>query len=448
MDDEQKRRGRLITRRTVLKGGLGALGTVAVLGTGGATAYLATRYGAGPPHEGDLVLTGGTILLGPALEPVDRATVLVRDGVIVDAAADVASPAGAEVIDLAGATLLPGLIDLHVHLGIPEMERDEEVGATRIPGIVWDAVRYVPGVRRSLLQHGVTSVRSLGDDHAWVMELRQAVADGELEGPRVFAAGPVFTTPGGHPIVTFGVEPDSDSVRVPGDADDARRLVRDLARGADPVDCIKVIQERGDERRAMEPHDLEVLRAIVAAAHDHDLPVTAHWGTVEDLAEVLDAGVDGLEHVEARGALDRWPDGVVEDLVSRQVALTPTLAVTEVAVPEDDHARLQERVAEFHAAGGRVVAGSDAGVPGVPFGGGLHRELELLVSSGLTPAEALQAATSEAAAVLRTDEVGVIEPGRAADLVAVDGDPLADIRAVRNVIMVLRDGRLVTDTRG
>jgi imidazolonepropionase-like amidohydrolase len=101
----------------------------------------------------------------------------------------------------------------------------------------------------------------------------------------------------------------------------------------------------------------------------------------------------------------------------------------------------------FHPAGGRVVVGSDAGMPGVAFGGGVHRELQLLVNSGLTPREALRAATSEAARVLGTDDIGVIEPGRAADLVVVGGNPRRQIRAVEDIVMVLRDGRIVVDHR-
>ena len=444
----QSHEPRRLSRRSLLKAGLGTVGAVGVLGVGGLTALTATRFNAGDAHQGELVLRGGRVLLGPELEPVEDAHVVIRDGVITEAGRGISLPEGAAQLDVAGATLLPGLIDLHVHLGFPELERGEEMGPGQIPGMVWDAIRHVPDARRALLAHGVTSVRSLGDEHAWVTELRRLVADGELEGPRVFAAGPVFTTPEGHPIVTFGTGPDSDSVRVPQSAEHAAAMVTELAEGPSAVDCVKVIQERGDpERLVMPPHEPAVLDAIVGAAHDHGLPVIAHWGTAEDLADVLEAGVDGLEHVEARGLLAGWPDGALDDLIRQGTPLTPTLAVTEVAVPDDTHAHLRNRVAEFNAAGGTVVAGSDAAVPGVGFGSGLVRELELLVTAGLSPVEALQAATVRAAGVLRSQAVGVIEPGRASDLLAVRGDPLADISAVREVQMVLRDGRVVVDNR-
>jgi enamidase len=421
-------------------------GAIALLVAAGAAWYFATLYRPGPAHTGTLALTGATVLVGPDLEPRPATTVLVERGVITAVgAAEADIPPDATVVDLTGTTLLPGLIDMHVHLGAPEGERGAEMGPLQVPGAVADAVRFVPGTRRALLAHGVTTVRSLGDDHAWVLQLREGIRDGTLEGPRVFAAGPLFTAPGGHPVVTIGVDPQGDGVRLPATPDEARRMVHAVA--ADGVDLIKVVQERGGRKRRLEPIAPDVLTAIVATAHERDLPVTAHWGSPQDLADVLAAGVDGLEHVESRGALDRWPGDAPRVLVERGIALTPTLSVTEVALPPDVHRRLRQRVAEFYTAGGHVVVGSDAGMPGVPFGGGVHRELELLVDSGLTPREALEAATSAAAQVMRAPDIGVIAHGHAADLVAVRGDPLTDISAVRDVEMVLRDGRIVVDHR-
>ncbi len=427
---------------------IGVLGLALVLGSG-VTAYGLTLYSAGEPHRGSLALRGGTVLAGPNLQPIEGATVLVADGVItaVGPDAEVRLPAGAEVVDVTGHTVLPGLVDLHVHLGSPELAGGEQMAWWRWPQRVADTVRFVPGTRRALLEAGVTSVRSLGDDHAWVIEMRSLLRDGELEGPRLFAAGPLFTTHNGHPVATLGADPVSDAVRLPGSTEEARRMIRALATGPEPVDLIKVVQERGSTNRPLEPFSSDVLRAIVEEAHAHGLPVVAHWGSVADLADVLAAGVDGLEHLEARELLDGWPEATLQALVARGVALDPTLAVTEVALPAEPHRALRQRTAEYAAAGGALVAGSDAGMPGVPFGGGLHRELELLVEAGLSPQEALQATTVRAAAVLRTDHIGVLAPGRAADLLVVDGAPHRDISAIRRVALVLRDGRTVADHR-
>lgn len=416
-----------------------------VLLIGGATAWVqASMYRAPDPDLSPLVLTGVTALVGPELEPVPDATVLVRDGRVeqVGPAAEVTVPEGARVLDLAGATVLPGLIDSHAHLGAP-------TGQNAVSGIASWAnhyFRYAAARREAYLQHGVTSVRSMGDDPQWVLELRQRVADGELAGPRVFAAGPVFTTPNGHPVVTLGGSTEDPGIRAPATPAEARAAVRELATGERPVDLVKVIQERGDPARlAMDPIPMPVLEAIVDEAHAHDLPVVAHWGTQEDLADVLAAGVDGLDHLEPRGTADGWDPDLLAQVVSHEVTLAPTFAVMEPKMRDTGLATQQERFAEFLAAGGRGVAGSDAPLNGLEFGAALIRELELLVEAGATPQQALQAATSAAAEVLRTDEVGVLAQGRPADLLVVDGDPLTDITALREVLLVLRDGTPVVD---
>ena len=418
-----------------------ALGMLVLLVVGLVTFCLTTTYTPGDPQRGYLALTGGTVLAGEELRPLPGATVLVKDGRIVDVGTGVAVPVGAERIDVRGRTVLPGLVDLHIHLTSPELDRGEQVGPARIPGLILDDVRGFPDARRAFLRHGVTAVRSLGDDHARVMDLRRQLRENEIEGPRLFTSGPLFTTPGGHPVVTIGVAPTSGTVRLPATPDEARRMVADLA--ASKVDLIKVVQERGTPRRALQPIAPPVLAAVVGEAHRHGLPVTAHWGTPDDLREALAAGVDGLEHVELRGADDGWPPEALATMVARRIPLTPTLAVTAAALPEETHRTLRQRTKEFHDAGGRVVLGTDAGMPGVPFGASVHRELALLVDAGLTPGEALRAATSEAAKVLRTTELGSVEKGRAADLLVVKGDPLADVRAASRPSLVLHDGREV-----
>jgi imidazolonepropionase-like amidohydrolase len=432
-----------------------ALATLLIVVIGGIVHFFATIYPAGEAQAGYLALTGATALVGEELEVVENATILIQDGTIVQvgAAGTVAIPAGATTLALGGYTILPGLIDLHVHLGAPQQEVGQSLGPLQLLMQIWDAMRFVPSKRRAFLEHGVTTIRSLGDDYGWILELRRQLQRGELEGPQVYSAGPLFTTPGGHPVVTLGVDPTADSVRLPATPAEARQMVRELADGAEPVDLIKVVQERGlPERRLLQPIERDVLRALVDEAHAYGLPVVAHWGTYADLEDVLAAGVDGLQHLEPRGEQGDWPLELLEALVAREISLTPTLTVLEAAtrrprspMPRASMQESQQRLLKFHAAGGRVVAGSDAGMPGVFFGPGLHRELELLVESGLTPQAALQAATSQAAAVLRSDYIGAIEAGRAADLVVVDGDPLEQIQAIRNIVMVFQDGRLVVD---
>ncbi|MGB5099370.1 MAG: amidohydrolase family protein [Methanothrix sp.] len=424
-----------------------AFAVAAILVAGCFVCYNATLYTAGAAQEGYLALTNATVLEGEDLEPINRAAVLIKDGTIIEVGeeGDIDIPPEAKVLDLTGYTLMPGLIDMHVHLGPQTYKANEEPDLLTMPKLVFDWVRFYPDTRRAFLENGVTTVRDLGNEYGWIMVLRRQLRDGALEGPRLFAAGPIFTTPGGHPVATFGVDPASDSVRLPSTPEEARLVVRELADGDDRVDLIKVVQERGRPRRGLEPIAPEVLDAIVTEAHDQGLPVTAHWGSLEDLEDVIAAGVDGLEHVEARAVLDGWPDGVLDMLVERNIPITPTRAVTDAALPSQISSQLRLRVGELYAAGGWIVVGSDAPINGVPFGAGVHRELQLLVESGLAPQEALRTATSEAARALRTGSIGAIEPGCAADLLAVDGDPLQDIKDAQNVVMVFRDGRRVVN---
>ncbi|MDT0331149.1 amidohydrolase family protein [Nocardiopsis lambiniae] len=390
---------------------------------------------------GTLALTRVGTLVGDTLTPVEG-TVVITDGRITAVGPDAAVPGGARVRPLPGHTVLPGLVDTHVHLGAPEARGP----LSRVRAIAgW--FRFQPGKRRSFLAHGVTTVCSLGDENAWVHDFRRRVADGTLSGPRVRIAGPLFTAPGGHPVATIGASPDDDWVRVPGSPDQARAQVADLAGGEDPVDVIKVVQDRGDPaRRVLEPIAPPVLAAIVEEAHRHGVPVVAHWGTLPDLAELLEAGVDHLQHLEPRGPLRGWPADLLETMVTRGVTLAPTLAVTEPRLDADTARALRHRVREFHEAGGVLLAGSDAGTPAVRSGAGLIREIALLAACGLTPREALIAATTAPARALGIDGAGAIAPGRAADLTVVHGDPLTDLDPLHRVALVLRDGRVVVDT--
>ena len=409
--------------------------------------YTLTLYRPSEPQLGVLALEGGTVLAGPDLHPLEGATVVIEDGVITDVGTEVEIPADAEVLDLPGRTILPGLIDSHVHFGNPEMERGEDPGLLSQPKLIADWFRFQPDKRRTFLEHGVTSVRSMGDENGWAHDLRRMVRDGELEGPRVFIAGPIFTAPGGHPVATIGADAGSDFVRIPTTTSDARSQVRELVSGEDPVDLVKVVQDRGGAGvDVLEPIDVDILQTIVDEAHEHDTPVFAHWGTSQDLRELLAAGVDGLDHLEPRGVEDGWDPSLLEALTARGITLAPTLVVTDVALSQEKASVLRSRAREFHAAGGRVIAGSDAGVPGVHAGSGLVRELELLVEAGLTPHDVLVAATATAALSLGVDEIGVLAPGYAADLLVVDGDPLQDIAAIRSVDRVLRDGRVAVAT--
>lgn len=448
------RRRRLLTAAGVVTGGALALAA----GTAGT--YFATLYRGEQPQTGLLALRRATVLLGETLEPVVGATILIEDGHILEVGDDVEVPERAAVLDLSGTTVLPGLIDMHTHLAYPDIDPGEDFGAGDMPGYLWDYLRSFPQMRRQLLDHGVTSVRSLGDELGWVLELRAAIATGELEGPRIFCAGPVLTTPGGHPIATHPPDADSDAVRIPRTAGEAEAIVAELVDREDSVDVIKVVHEAGLADLRLDPHPPAVLAAIVEAAHARDVPVTVHCNAIEDLTEVLEAGADGIEHLTLRTREDStdtfleaagapWPTGMLEQMAEADVVLDPTLVVEAARRAQDEpdaipfRDRIFERVREAHEAGVAVVAGSDAAVPGLSFGASLIEEIEAIGACGLPARAALQAATVQAAAALGSSDIGVIAPGRAADLVAVDGDPLSDLSALRRISAVLREGRVV-----
>jgi imidazolonepropionase-like amidohydrolase len=175
----------VIEMRRFLHYVLCALAGFAVLAVAGTIYFVTTLYTPGPPQRGYLVLAGANVLVGEELERRTGAVVVVRDGSIVHVgdSAEIEIPSEATVLDLSGHTLMPGLIDLHVHLGSPELDADDRMGLAKMPRLILDYAQFFPAKRRAFLAHGITTVRSLGDDYGWVMEMRKMLRAGELEGP-------------------------------------------------------------------------------------------------------------------------------------------------------------------------------------------------------------------------------------------------------------------------
>ncbi len=394
---------------------------------------------------GTKAIVGAKLLDGSDGTMIEDATVLIRDGVIEGSGPreSVPIPEGTREIKGQGLTLLPGLIDAHIHLGGPVADGPEDWERLNIPALIWSALRQAPQARRAFIEHGVTTVASLGDGDEWITGVRAALDARRLEGPRLLAAGPLFTAPGGHPAGTIfaGLDRVAESgTRQLSDPDKARQAVAEV--DALGVDFIKAVVDGGDIREEPIPRiEAAVLNAIVDEAHDRGLKVTAHWVTRKDLEIALDAGVDSLQHA----GVERLDMDLVDRIVGSDTALVPTLSVADALMPEyKDAARANVR--RVHEAGGRIIAGSDAASPGVGFGDGLLRELELLVEAGLSPGQAIQAATAHSAEHLEIDDqAGSIEAGMPADLLAVAGDPKEDISAIRNTVLVLREGRLLVD---
>jgi imidazolonepropionase-like amidohydrolase len=348
-----------------------------------------------------------------------------------------AAPEGTPVADLAGCTLLPGLIDCHVHLVLSGAR-----GPVETLGAEGDAaalLRAVANARRAL-RAGVTTVRDLGDRSYLTLALRDAIAGGMLDGPTVVASGPVITSPGGHGHWIGGEVAGADAVRA---AVRAR-----VARGAD---LIKVMATGGYTTPGTDQlapqFSAEELRAAVDEAVHHGRRVAAHAHGTAGIAAAVAAGAHSIEHCSWLTAEGIRVD---EEIAARMAARGTFACVTwadiicaeaRAGVPRG-RARA-EAVRRMREAGVRVVIGTDAGVPGQGFDG-LPQRLPYFVEAGLSPIEIICAATRVAAECLGLGgRLGAISPGLEADLIAVRGDPLADPECLAEVAWVMKGGEIV-----
>jgi imidazolonepropionase-like amidohydrolase len=379
------------------------------------------------------------IRAGALFDGVSRALVpdpvLVMDGPsIVSVGSGIAPPPEAEVMDLAGATLLPGLIDTHVHLAFDGSADPVVALAGRDDGAVLAAMS---AAGRAALRGGITTVRDLGDRGYLSLGLRSA-----RELPTIVAAGPPITTPAGHcHFLGGGTEPTPQALRA---------AVRERAdRG---VDIIKVMASGGTmtpgTRQEESQFTADLLRVVVEEAHRLGLPVTAHAHGTAAIRMGLDAGVDGMEHVSfwsADGVDD--PGDLVDRIVESRVAVGVTSGFVPVpgAVPPPAVVmrmpRLLANTRRLYEAGADLIFGTDAGI-GLPKPHDVLRfALEQSAMIGIAPEVALSLATSRAAAACGLGDVkGRLAPGFDADVVALDGNPLADLAALHRIRAVFARG--------
>lgn len=407
------------------------------------------EQGSGPPRPDTvLVLQPDRVFDG---ETMQRGwSVIIRGDRIEAAGPSLAVPPGAQVVSLAGTTLMPGLIEGHSHLLLhPYNETTWNDQVAREP-LAYRVARAVNHARDTLMA-GITSVRDLGTEGAGYADvgLKRAIDEGIIPGPRMLVAGPAMVVTGSYGPKGFAPE-----WSVPQGAEEASgpegvaRVARDqIGRG---VDLIKVYADYryGPNGEARPTFTLEELRRIVEVANSSGRAVVAHASTAEGMRRAIEAGVETIEHG------DGGSDEVWRLMVAHKTGFCPTLAAGDAtaqyggwkkgSMPEP--ARLTAKRASFKAALTAGVTMCFGGDVGVYAHGDNVRELELMVDYGMRPADAIKSATSVNARLFRMAErVGAVKPKLLADLIAVEGDPSTDITALRRVKLVMKGGRVVRD---
>jgi imidazolonepropionase-like amidohydrolase/ABC-type multidrug transport system permease subunit len=418
---------------------------------------------------------------------IENGGVLVKNGHIeqvYDGNIPEPKSVNAGVMEAAGKTVLPGLIDMHVHLGAPGGFVDNWKD--------YDAAKAGERELAAYLYSGVTAVKSAGDLLEGVLKIREVVNSGEKQGAELFAVGPLFTVAGGHGTELFRAMPanirqqlEGQFVRLPKTAEEAKQAVDALKKAN--VDGIKAVMESGAGGSVYNRMDAAILNAIAAAARADGLPVVVHTGDVRDVEDALKAGVNGIEHGSFR---QRIPDADFAEMAKRGVTYDATLSVGEAfsqfaegkldllnrslvqqvvpgnllkatknRIESPEAMRTRKAIGDYPVdmeiandnlrrawkAGVTLITGSDAGNMLVFHGPTVQHELALWVEAGVPIPVALRAATLNGATALRAAaRFGSVEKGKEATLLVVDGNPLRDIKAMEAISSVMFKGERVS----
>ena len=411
-----------------------------------AAAFAATSALAQPAPPVVTALVGGTVVDVAKGGTIADATVLIEGEKIVQVgpAASVKIPAGATVVPMGGQWLIPGLMNMHVHLGLklPGAQGNALINETDPE----EVLRMADNARKTL-QAGVTTVRLTGEDHGTDFALKRAIQAGEVPGPRIETAGEVIVTTGGH-----------GSMEADGPAALSKVTRQQIKMGAT---WIKIAISGGisDSHGSISaaPMTDEELSTLIDVAHRNGVKVTAHNGSVEAAKQALKFGIDGFEHGY------HLDDAVLKDMKAKGVWLVPTMVVSQpgayefyrkigspdwyldrVASTGKDHWAMLQKAIRL---GVNVALGTDQ-FPFEPNGGttATVAEAELYQKAGMTPLQALQSATIRSATMLGLEKsVGQIAPGQYADIVALPANPLLDIAALRQIGFVMKGGAIVRD---
>lgn len=425
-------------------------------------------------------MQGQTVLLrdvrlidGTGAPPQEHVSLLLQDGRIAKIGTTMAVPKGATVREMAGKTVMPGLISAHSHLGlIVDDAESSATGYTR---------ENVAAQLKEFERYGVTTMMSLGANRDLVYELKEEQRKGKLGGATIFTAGRGIGVSGGAP----GLPAAGDQIYRPATVEEARTDVDELA--GHRADIVKIwVDDVHGTVPKMKP---EIWKAVIDEAHKKHLRVAAHVYALSDAKQLVADGVDVLAHSVRDQVVD---DAFVQAMKERKVWYVPTFTVDEsffiyaerpafmgtkffqdAAGPKlmakldapgyaekinqdpqteqhrKDFAIGQQNLKRLFDAGVLVGFGTDSGaLPGRIPGFAEHHELELMVRAGLTPMQTIAAATGESAKVLHAGDRGTIAVGKRADLLVLDADPLSDIRNTQKIVAVYHDGKSIDDLPG
>ena len=382
------------------------------------------------------VITCGTCIDGTGTPPVKNAVILVEGSKILDVGeereVDVPRGRGVEEIDCSTMTVLPGLIDSHIHLALGAGSFYEEMLAHS------DAHLLLTGFvnARSVLDAGITTVKDLGTRNRVAFDLREASETGIIQTPRLLLSGRAITMTGGHFYFCNAVADGYEEVRKM-----ARRLI------AEGADVIKVMASGGGTRitdRRRSSYSVEELRGATDVAHSAGKTAVAHCHATQAILNALDAGFDVIEHCSFLEPEGKHPGHMFREDIAREIAKAGVL-VDHVIPIKLDPIELKYKFENFvglRRVGVQMLAGTDDLF--LDLMGQLPFVLELMVRGGMTPMEALLSATSKPAEAMGLDAlIGTVEKGKEADLVAVRGNPLEDIRSLASTTLVMKGGRVI-----
>lgn len=412
-----------------------------------------------------LVLSGGRLIDGYGGPPLENAVIVIQGNRITAAGREgiVPIPAGARVIDTNGYTVMPGIMDMHVHLMILGHGDYDHWDAT-----YQDKFRDVimPIAAKELLMAGVTTARDLGAPLEDIVAVKKRIASGEIPGPRMFVAGP-FLQKSTTPL-------EAKFRWAVNGAEDARKKVQTIVAGG--ADVIKLIDQ--------DQMTLEEVKAIVDEAHKNGKPVVAHAHRSEEIRQGLRAGVDCFEHT-GLATKPGYEDDVLQMIRERNATLywTPTMSPLllygqtvqnteriddqrlKADLPADiyqdvhdsirdvsrlDYFRLVPRriptiankFRQLRESGVTILVGTDSGVPLNFHFDSTWREMKAMTDFGMAPMDVIRAATWWPAQFLKQPDLGTIAPGKLADIIVIDGDPLTDMGAMRHVVHIVKDGKV------